>query len=301
MDELTFTVTQEEAGIRVDKCIALRLGEEYSRTYVKYLMDNGFVSVNEKSVKPSYITHEGDEVFLELVPSPEDMDIEPEDIKLTILYEDEWVIVIDKPAGMVVHPGAGNKKGTMASALLYHCGKLPDAGDRARPGIVHRLDKGTSGVIVAAKNERALRSLSRQFQKRAVKKCYLVLVKGRVEIDNGVIEVPVARHSTDRKKMSVDHDSGKPARTVYHVLERFERFTLLRLELFTGRTHQIRVHMQHIGYPVIGDVKYGGDRRMPRQALHAELLGFTHPDTGEYMEFTSPMPEDMKEFLETSR
>ena len=300
MEERRFAAGPEDAGIRIDKCIALKLGEGYSRTYVKFLMDNGCVRVNGRAVKARYSVREKDEIFLELLLQ-ESGGIEAEAIPLNILYEDEWVIVVDKPAGMVVHPGAGNKKGTLVNALLYHCGKLPDTEDDLRPGIVHRLDKDTSGVMVAAKNDRALRSLAKQFQRRTVKKHYVALVKGSVEMDNGIVEAPVARHPVDRKKMNVEYAAGKKARTIYHVIRRFSDFTLLSLDLETGRTHQIRVHMKHIGHPVLGDAKYGGGGGMARQALHAEKLMFTHPDTGKCMEFSSPMPADMREVIEKER
>ncbi|MEA3489183.1 MAG: RluA family pseudouridine synthase, partial [Candidatus Omnitrophota bacterium] len=300
MEELRFIVEPDDAGTRIDKCIALKLGKGYSRTFVKFLIEKGLVRVGGRSVKPRYIAHQGDEVFLEL-PPPEIGGVDPEDIPLKIIYEDDWIIVVDKPAGMVVHPGAGNRKGTLVNALLFHCGNLPDTGNGLRPGLAHRLDKDTSGILVVAKNERALRSLAKQFQKRAVKKSYLTVVNGRVEMDNGVVDLPVARHSLDRKKMSVEYARGKEARTVYHVLRRFRKFTLLRVEPETGRTHQIRVHMKHLGYPVVGDAKYGGSRDMERQALHAETLIFSHPHTGERMEFTSSMPEDMRELLEKEK
>lgn len=298
MEELKFTVGPEGAGMRIDKCITLKLGEGYSRTYVKFLMDNGFVRARGTMVKPHYTAREGDEILVELSPPPEAADMEPENIPLDIVYEDEWIIVVNKPAGMVVHPGAGNRTGTLVNALLYHCGKLPGAGDDQRPGIVHRLDKDTSGVIVAAKNARAMRSLAKQFKERAVKKYYLALAKGSFEMDNGIVEAPLGRHPTDRKKMDIEYSTGKEARTIYHVIRRFDKFTLLRLELLTGRTHQIRVHMKHLGHAVLGDAKYGHAYGMNRQALHSETLGFTHPDTGEYVEFSVPMPEDMRQIVE---
>ncbi len=296
MKEIKFTIDADGAGVRIDKCIAERLGVDYSRTYVKNLINNGHVRVNGKVERPSYISREGDDVLVEMPPA-EKHDLHPEDIPLEIIYEDECVIILNKPPGMVVHPAAGNRTGTMVNALLFHCGNLPETDDEQRPGLVHRLDKDTSGVMVVAKTDRALRSLAKQFQKRAIKKRYVALVKGRVAADNGVVEAPVARHPVDRKKMDVEHARGKPARTVYHVKQRFRGLTFLELEPETGRTHQIRVHMKHIGHPVLGDTTYGKADGAARQALHAEMLGFTHPDTGKYVEFHAPMPEDMQALI----
>lgn len=298
MDNLTFTITPEEAGKRIDKIVGDRLGEGYSRTFGQGLIQKGLVLLNGEAVKARYLAEEGDEVSL-TIPPAEKNDLEPEDIPLKILYEDDWIIVIDKPAGLVVHPGAGNKTGTVVNALLFHCGKLPSADDELRPGIVHRLDKDTSGVLVVAKNDRALRSLSKQFQHRAVKKRYLTVVKGTVPMDNGIIEAPIARSAHDRKKMGVvETERGKSARTIYHVVKRIKGMTVLRIDLETGRTHQIRVHLKHLGHPVVGDSVYGKSDGVKRQALHAESIGFTHPDTGEYMEFTSPVPDDIREIIE---
>ncbi|MBU1084645.1 MAG: RluA family pseudouridine synthase [Candidatus Omnitrophica bacterium] len=284
------------ADERIDKVVAVRLGAEYSRTYAKQMIDKGLVTVNDSKVKPRYSVSSGDRVVMELSPA-EDHYAEPEEISLEVLYEDASFIVLNKPAGMVVHPGSGNKKGTLVNALLFHCGKMANTGDETRPGIVHRLDKDTSGVIVAAKTERALRSISKQFLARTVKKTYIALVKGKVELDNGIVDVPLARSVMDRKKMDIDMVSGKEACTVYHVIKRYEKFTVLRLEPKTGRTHQLRVHMKHIGHPLLGDAKYGYPQGMPRQALHAESLRFSHPDTGKAMEFTAPVPEDMKKVV----
>ncbi|MFH1395364.1 MAG: RluA family pseudouridine synthase [Candidatus Omnitrophota bacterium] len=300
MEEFDIKIEEAEAGQRLDKCLTDKLGKEYSRTYVKFLIDSGFVLVNSKNVKAHYIIREGDKIFVRIVDTPQNENLEAENIPLNIIYEDEWLIVIDKPYGMVVHPGAGTRNGTLVNALLFHCGKLPDTGNESRPGIVHRLDKDTSGVMVAAKNSKALRSLAKQFQKRAVKKNYIAFVKGRLELDNGIIEAPLARNKTDRKKMQVEHLEGKEARTIYHVLRRYNKFTVVRLELLTGRTHQIRVHMKYLGHPVLGDAKYGMDKSAKRQALHSEKLGFSHPETGKYMEFSSPMPDDMKEIIENA-
>ena len=298
MEKHTFTVDDKYSGRRIDKCIALELGDRSSRTYVKHLIENGFVKVNGASVKPRYAASSGDEVVVE-IPPQEPCEITPENIPVKILYEDESIVVVNKSAGIVVHPGAGNKAGTLVNALLYHCGTLPESDDNFRPGIVHRLDKDTSGVMVVAKNERALRSLCKQFQDRTVKKCYVALVKGNIEMDNGIIDAPIARNATDRKKMAIEYERGREARTIYHVVKRFKGFTFLRIDLETGRTHQIRVHMKHFGHSVLGDLTYGDyGSKMPRQALHAETLKFAHPDTGETVEFRAQIPKDIKEFIE---
>jgi len=298
MEKMEFEISETDGSCRLDKYLTLKLGEDYSRTYVKFLIDNGSVLVNQEKVKPKYSVRTGDKIFVTLRALPEAEHIKPENIPLNIIYEDSSIVVVEKACGMIVHPGAGNKSGTLVNALLYHTKNLAEADDILRPGIVHRLDKDTTGVMVVAKNSKALRSLAKQFQERTVKKNYLALVKGRIEVDNGNIVAPIARHKENRQKMRVDYDAGKPARTVYHVLKRFKGFTFLRLDLFTGRTHQIRVHMKHIGHPVLGDLRYGGDPRVSRQALHAERLGFHHPDTGKYVEFVSPMPEDMRKLVE---
>lgn len=297
MEELNFTVNEEASGGRIDKYVTEQLGEDYSRMLVKHLIEQGYILVNGSKVKPNYSIRPADEIFVE-IPPPEASFLEPEDIPIDIIHEDEWILVVNKSPGMVVHPGAGNKTGTLAAALLFHCGNLPDAGDDMRPGIVHRLDKDTSGVIVVAKTDKAMRSLSKQFQDRTVKKQYAALVKGRIEIDNGVIEEPLARHPVDRKKMAIDHTYGKHSKTTYHVIKRFERFTFIRLDLDTGRTHQIRVHMKHLGHPVLGDLTYGGPAVIKRQALHAEKIELTHPASSDRVVFEAPIPEDMQKLID---
>lgn len=297
VEKLEFTTGQEDAGQRMDKCISVKLGKGYSRTQVKELMESGNITVDGQSVKPRYITKEGAKVSI-FIPERDVQDIEPENIPLSLLYEDEHIMVIDKPAGMVVHPGAGNSRGTLVSALLYHARNLPERTDSSlRPGIVHRLDKDTSGVMVVAKSDKAMRSLSAQFKERSVNKTYLAVVTGNVEMDNGMIDAPLARQKTDRKKMGVEYSSGRQAKTVYHVLERYGDFTLIRVDLLTGRTHQIRVHMKFIGNPVAGDAEYGGRGGIARQALHAETLAFTHPETSEQLRFISPLPGDIVSFI----
>jgi 23S rRNA pseudouridine1911/1915/1917 synthase len=296
-EQIDLIMGPSDDGKRIDKCIALKLGEGYSRTMVKELLGSGDITVEGVSVKPRHIAREGEKISVS-IPARACPDLEPENIPLSILHEDEHVVIVDKPAGMVVHPGAGNFRGTLVSALLYRFGTLP-AGDGSshRPGIVHRLDKDTSGVMVVAKSDKAMRSLSGQFRDRTVKKIYAAIVSGVVEMDNGVIDAPLSRQKTDRKKMGVEHSSGKPARTVYHVVERYGNFTFLRIDLFTGRTHQIRAHMKYIGHPVAGDAAYGGRGEISRQALHAETLGFTHPGTSQKVEFSSAMPSDMADLI----
>ncbi len=302
MDErLDFTAGPGEADERLDKCVKRYAGDDYSREQLKNLILSGDVTVNSRKVKPGYIVKTGDFVAIRIPPRKAHC-LEPEDIRIDVLHEDEHIIVVDKPAGMVVHPGAGNIKGTLVAALLCRLGDLPEAaGSPLRPGMVHRLDKDTSGVMVVAKTDKAMRSLAKQFQARTVKKTYIAVVNGNVELDNGIVDAPLARQKTDRKKMGVEHSDGKSARTVYHVLERFGDFTLVRLDLFTGRTHQIRVHMEHLGHPVAGDRAYGGGGDIARQALHAEMLGFTHPGTAEDVRFFSPLPDDIACFIEQTR
>ncbi|MFA6636054.1 MAG: RluA family pseudouridine synthase [Candidatus Omnitrophota bacterium] len=296
-EHLEFTIDNDDAGKRIDKCIAMKLGSGYSRSQVKELIETGNITVDGLLVKPRHLVTEGCVIKVQ-IPEKSVQYLAPENLPLDILYEDEQLIVINKPAGMVVHPGSGREKGTLISALLYYLGELPESIESSRrPGVVHRLDKDTSGVMVVAKSEKALRVLSDEFRERTVKKTYVAVLSGNVEMDNGVVDAPLARQKLDRKKMGVEYSEGRPSRTVYHVLERFGDFTLVRLDLLTGRTHQIRVHMKHIGNPVAGDKEYGGKGEIDRQALHAETLGLIHPETKERMEFSAPMPEDMADFI----
>jgi len=301
MEELKYSVAADEAGVRLDKYIALKLGDDYSRMYVKTLMQKGSILVNGQKVKHHYSVFYGDDVSVSVDEEfLAEVNVSPENIPIDIIYEDECLIIVDKASGMVVHPGAGNKTGTLVNAVLYHCGKLPETDDKVRPGVVHRLDKETSGIIVVAKNARALRSLGKQFQNRTVKKQYLALVRGVVEMDNGIVDVPLGRHSFDRKKMAVKIETGRSAKTIYHVKKRFKNFTFVELELETGRTHQIRVHMKYLGHPVLGDTVYGTKHEINRVALHAHRIRFTHPVEGKTVEFCSPMPKDMEEVIENA-
>lgn len=299
MQHREFVVSQAAAGKRLDLFLAQASG--LSRARVQQLIAEGHVLVAGHPQKPRYRLRAGEGVQLHL-PPPRPLALVPEAIPLHVLYEDEDILVLNKPAGMVVHPGAGRATGTLVHGLLAHCGALPGIGGVERPGIVHRLDRDTSGVLVVAKTEAAHQSLSRQFKTRVVRKRYLALVHGEVQRDSGRIEASLGRRVHDRKRMGVRERGGREARTAYQVVRRLPGMTLLELALETGRTHQIRVHLSHIGHPVIGDRVYGGRRerrradsdapRAERQMLHAWRLGFHHPRTGAWVEFTAPPPED---------
>jgi 23S rRNA pseudouridine1911/1915/1917 synthase len=295
-----WTASEEDEGERVDKWVAEKV--DRSRTMVQGYIEGGLLLVNGRPIKANYKLRPGDAVSLE-IPEPEDTRIEPENIPLDLVYEDADVIVVNKPRGMVVHPAAGHTKGTLVNALMYHCTDLSGIGGELRPGIVHRIDKDTSGLIMAAKNDMAHQSLSRQLKDHTVTRQYIALVHGVVNHDLGTVDAPIGRHPVHRKEMSVRKD-GRHAVTHFHVLERFNGYTLLECKLETGRTHQIRVHMQFIGHPLVGDPVYGPKRTLSGiegQALHAQVLGFTHPRTGEYLEFSAPMPEDMLALVERLR
>ncbi len=305
---ITLQMPEEAGGRRIDLFLAsLNLDLDLSRSRIQGLIRSGRITVNDKRVKPNFRLH-GQEKVRVVIPEVVPPAILPSPIPLTILYEDPDLIVLDKPPGMVVHPAPGNPEGTLVNALLYHCRDLSGIGGVERPGIVHRLDKDTSGVMMAAKNDRTHRSLSAQIKARTVKKIYIAIVQGKVESNSGVIEAPIGRHENQRKKMTVRARRGRSAVTEYVVRERFERNTLLRLRLRTGRTHQIRVHLAHIHHPVVGDPVYGGkrsqmvqrdgeQREVRRQMLHSHILGFIHPVRKEYMEFTAAVPADMDEIL----
>lgn len=298
MERFAYIVPEEAAGTRTDVFLAKK-HPELSRSHIQQLVGDGHVQVNEKMVKSHYKLRSGENVALE-IPPPAELAIVAQDIPLDILYEDGEVIVVNKPRGMVVHPAAGNYEGTLVNALLEHCTDLSGINGVMRPGIVHRIDKDTSGVLMAAKTDRAHLSLARQIKDRTVTRRYITLVHGLIQEESGIINAPIGRHATDRKKMAVDVKHGKEAITHFRVLERFSNYTLLEARLKTGRTHQIRVHLAYIGHPVVGDPKYGP--RSPHfsldgQFLHAKVLGFVHPVTGEYLEFTAPLPEVLEDIL----
>ncbi|WP_409341222.1 RluA family pseudouridine synthase [Paenibacillus sp. MBLB4367] len=295
-DLLELIVEPENSGERIDKYVAESVDESYSRSQVQLWIKNGHVTVGGNPVKPNHKLQAGDEVIVR-IPEPVDAAIEAEPIPLEVVYEDSDVIVVNKPRGLVVHPAPGHYSGTLVNALLHHCKDLSGINGELRPGIVHRIDKDTSGLLMAAKNDLAHNGLASQLKAHTVTRKYLALVHGKVSHDHGTVDAPIGRDSQDRKLFAVTDKNSKHAVTHFLVAERFDKYTLLELKLETGRTHQIRVHMKFIGHPLVGDPFYSkskGSLDMEGQALHAAVLGFEHPRTGEYMEFEAPLPEDMQ-------
>jgi len=306
-ETLAFDVAAEDAGARLDAFLAARV-EGVSRSTLKRAIDDGDVLVGGRAAKPSLKLKGGEHVEVEL-PAPPPSEVEPEEIPLDILHEDEEVVVVNKPAGLVVHPAAGVHSGTLANALAFHFGRLSGGGS-LRPGVVHRLDRDTSGVIVVAKTARAHESLSEQFRARTVFKSYVALVHGVTREERGRVEEPLARDPRNRTRMAVVR-GGRAALSLWRARRHFTRFTLLDVQIKTGRTHQIRVHLAWMKHPVVGDETYGGgrDKTLPdpalrarvsalgRQFLHAERLGFHHPRTGEWLGFTAPLPPELSDFL----
>lgn len=293
----TVTAEAEDAGTRADVFLAAKLG--VSRSNMQKLLEDGRVKRGEKIIKANYKVRAG-EMFVADIPEPEPIEAVPENIPLDIIYEDDDVVVLNKARGMVVHPAPGNYTGTLVNALLYHCSNLSGINSAIRPGIVHRLDKDTSGIMIVAKNDAAHISLSQQIQSKTAVRTYLAVVRGNIKTDSGTIETQIARDKTDRKKMAVVKEGGRDAITDYEVLERFGKYTLVRCKLRTGRTHQIRVHMEYLGYPLVGDPKYSPMKTpfgIKGQALHSHTLEFTHPRTGERMKFEAPLPEDMHKII----
>lgn len=300
-NRLSCEVNQTDAGARLDTYLAGRF-PDFTRSRIKNLIDDGFATINGKAAKAGQKLVTGDAVEL-TVPELTDVEARPEAIPLTIVYEDASLLVINKPRGLVVHPAAGNEQGTLVNALLNHCTDLSGIAGELKPGIVHRLDKDTTGLLVVAKNDKAHLSLSKQIGEKSAKRIYLTLVEGNITEDSGRVDAPLGRSKVDRKKIAVVAD-GRQAATQYYVLERFGDLTLVECHLETGRTHQIRVHMKHIGHPVVGDPVYGIRRQrftLDGQLLHAARLEFTHPETGERMKFEAPLPKDFREVLETLR
>ena len=293
-------VPKEYARMRLDLFLVKSL-PELSRSRIQQLIRAGFVRVGGVTTRPHQSVRSGDKIEV-TEPPPEKIQTEPEAIPLTILYEDEDLIVINKPSGMTVHPGAGHREHTLVSALLHHCSNLSGIGGKERPGIVHRLDKDTSGCLVAAKNDIAHRELSNQFTARTVEKIYLALVAGRLRKQTGVIENKIGRHPVHRQRMSVSSQRGRAAKTEYRVLRSTEQASLVECTLHSGRTHQIRVHLHHLGNPVLGDKIYAPRfaKDFPRQMLHAWKLGFRRPRSGEWKHFEAPLPDDFKRAIAAS-
>lgn len=287
-----------ESGLRLDKCVAERCSD-LSRTQAQKLVSDGLVTVNDQVAKAGLKLSVGDRVKI-ILPSPPIDPLSPEAIPLSIVYEDDDLLVVDKPAGLAVHPAPGHPNHTLINAILAHVPNLPESDDSKRPGVVHRLDKDASGLMMVAKNKEAQFNLIGQFKARSVVKAYLVLVKGQLTPDDGVIEAPLGRNPRHRKRMAVVAEGeGREARTNYHVLRHVGDYSLIEVRPETGRTHQIRVHLSAIGYPVFGDKVYGSKSdKLPRLFLHACLLGFKLPSTGEYKEFTSKLPPDLEKVLE---
>jgi 23S rRNA pseudouridine1911/1915/1917 synthase len=310
----SITVTKRDEGRRLDQFFS-ETDLNLSRSQAKKLIEAGNILLNQRPTKPSAHLKAGDRISGTL-PQPKPLSLKPEPLPLDIIYEDPSIIVIDKPSGMVVHPAYGNPSGTLVNALLYHCKDLTGINGVLRPGIVHRLDKDTSGVMVVAKDDESYHQLTKQFKNRTVEKVYLAIAYGQFAKDEGLIDSAIGRHPSQRKRMSTRTKKGRTAITRWKVLERLDGFTLLEIFPQTGRTHQIRVHLSSMGHPLLGDPLYGRKgrpgaihdpllkecvKRMNRQALHAHRLGFHHPRTGERVQFVSTVPRDMMEVLEWLR
>ncbi|WP_010530468.1 RluA family pseudouridine synthase [Lentibacillus jeotgali] len=291
-----YSVTETEANIRIDKLLS-GITADASRSEIQSWMADGYVHVNDRPVKANYKCQNGD-VIEWTVPEPDTLNVVPENIPLSIIYEDSDLMVINKPKGMVVHPSAGHQHGTLVNALLYHCDSLSLVNGEERPGIVHRIDKDTSGLLVVAKNDQTHTILAEQLAAKDIDRRYEAIVHGVIEHETGMIDAPIGRDRNDRKKMGVG-ENGKAAVTHFRVLTRYKNFTHVECQLETGRTHQIRVHMKYIGFPVVGDPKYGQRKTMAigGQALHAKFLSFTHPETGEQLHFEQEAPSYFYELL----
>ncbi len=298
-----FTVENQE-GERIDRYLSEEM-EDRSRSYIQKLIKDQYVIVNQKPVKANYRLSLGDMVEITL-PEAKEPDIIPENIPLDILYEDQDIIIVNKPKQMVVHPAPGHYSGTLVNALMYHCGQeLSGINGTMRPGIVHRIDMDTTGSLIVCKNDMAHQSLSEQLKIHSIKRVYVAIVHGNIKEDNGTVNAPIGRHPTERKKMSIHTKNGRNAITHYKVLERFGEYTYIQCELETGRTHQIRVHMASIGHPLVGDQVYGPRKcpfpKLQGQTLHAKTLGIIHPRTGEYLEINAPLPDYFIELLDRLR
>ena len=300
MQTESFEVQFEQEGERLDKFLST-IYPDFSRAFFQKLIKNQKVWVNDQNQKASFPVHTDDLVKIE-IPDAVETTIVPEDIPLDILYEDQDLLIVNKPKGMVVHPSAGHYTGTLVNAIMYHCkDSLSGINGEIRPGIVHRIDMDTTGSLIVCKNDEAHVDIAQQIKEHSVNRIYVGIVCGNVKDDEGTIEGPIGRHPIERKKMAINEKNGKPAITHYKVLERFGNYTYMQFKLETGRTHQIRVHMASIGHPLLGDALYSSNRstfkNLQGQTLHAQTIGFIHPKTGEYMEFSAPFPEYFKKLL----
>ena len=297
--QFCFEITEELEDERIDKCLAVLI-DSLSRSYIQKMVKEGQVTVNGQPVKGS-CRLKADDLVSFYLPETVEPDIEAENIPLDILYEDDDVVIVNKPKGMVVHPAAGHYSGTLVNALMYHCGdRLSGINGVMRPGIVHRIDRDTTGSVIVCKNDVSHRAIAEQLKEHSVNRKYRAICMGVLKVDDGVIDAPIGRHPTNRKRMAVNVSNGKAAVTHYHVLQRFEKYTYIECALETGRTHQIRVHMASIGHPLLGDEVYGSGKSpfdLTGQTLHAMTLGFVHPSTGEYMEVAAPLPEYFEKLL----
>ncbi|MFB4162592.1 RluA family pseudouridine synthase [Alteribacillus sp. JSM 102045] len=301
MKELEWFIEAAEAGERIDKYLSGKQ-EDWSRTTIQAWIKEGLVLVNEATIKRNYVLQAGDKIAV-YPKEPEEPEITAENIPLDIRYEDSDIVVVNKPRGMVVHPAPGHYSGTLVNALMYHCRDLSGINGELRPGIVHRIDKDTTGLLVAAKHDNAHENLSVQLQDKKIERLYRTIVHGTIPHERGTIEAPIGRDPKDRQKMAVTEKNAKDAVTHFTVLEQWKDYTFVECRLETGRTHQIRVHMAYIGHPVAGDPKYGRTKTLSiaGQALHAARLGFAHPVKNEYMEFETSLPEDMSKIIEDLR
>lgn len=300
MTEYTFTTETCDDRMRVDKFLSEEM-EEHSRSFLQKLIKEGLVCVNDRPVKANYKLSPGETVYVQ-VREPEEVSIEPQEMDLDILYEDDDVLVVNKPKGMVVHPAAGHYRDTLVNGIMFHCrDSLSGINGSLRPGIVHRIDKDTTGALIVCKNDLAHNSIAAQLKEHSITRRYRAIVFGVLKEEEGTVDAPIGRHPTERKKMAVNERNGKHAVTHYRVLERFKGFTYIECRLETGRTHQIRVHMSSIGHPLLGDLVYGPAKQpysgLEGQTLHARILGFIHPSSGKHMEFEAPLPEYFENLL----